>query len=181
MDRYTRRSQRSVYRNPWVEVEVHDVVHPTGATGEHVLIVTPPAVGIVVEDGAELVFASQPRFGARREFIEIVKGGADDGESPLDAARRELREELGFEAREWVSLGEVYEIPSIVANPVTLFVARTLVRVGAAPEAVEQIAAARMTLRDAFEKARSGELSDAVTLAALLRYSKDIPAPQAMR
>lgn len=181
MDHYVRRAHRSVYRNAWVEIEVHDIVHPTGALGEHVLVVTPPAVGVLVEDGDTLIFARQPRFGARREFVEIVKGGADAGEMPLDAARRELREELGLEARLWEALGEVFEIPSIVASPVTLFVARDLTRVPSEPEAVERIAETRMSAGEAIARARSGELSDAVTLAALLRYSKDTPAPRAPR
>lgn len=176
MDHYTRRSHRSVYRNPWVEVEVHDIVHPTGADGEHVLIVTPAAVAVLVVDGDDVVFTRQPRFGARREVVEIVKGGADGGETPIDAARRELREELGLEAERWESLGEVYEIPSIIANPVSLFLACELTHVGAQPEEIERIEEVRMPLREALERARTGELSDAVTLAALLRYSTDIRA-----
>jgi 8-oxo-dGTP pyrophosphatase MutT (NUDIX family) len=182
MDSYKRLAHRSVYRNPWVEVEVHDVVHPTGAQGEHVLIVTPPAVGVVVEDGEELVFTSQPRFGAGRRFIEIVKGGADDDdEAPIEAARRELQEELGLVAASWESIGEVYEIPSIVANPVTLFVARDLTRVAPAPEEIEQIAEERLTVADALDRAVRGELNDAVTLAALLRYSRGTRARSIQR
>lgn len=181
MDHYTRRSHRSVYRNPWVEVEVYDIVHPTGADGEHVLIVTPPAVAVLVLDGDDVVFTRQPRFGARREVVEIVKGGADDGEAPIDAARRELREELGLEAGRWEPLGEVYEIPSIMALPVTLFLARDLTHVGAEPEEIERIEEVRMPLNEAIERARAGELSDAVTLAALLRYSRDTPARPATR
>ena len=170
MDPYTRLSHRIVYRNPWVEVQVHDIVHPTGASGEHVLIVTPQAVGVVVEDGEELIFTRQPRFGARARFLEIVKGGSDVDEAPVDAARRELREELGLEAAVLESLGEVYEIPSIVALPIQLFVARKLTHVDAANEHTEEIVAERMTIEEALQRAEAGELSDAVTLAALLRY-----------
>jgi 8-oxo-dGTP pyrophosphatase MutT (NUDIX family) len=171
MDPYVRRANRRVYGNPWLAVEVHDIVHPTGVAGEHVLIVTPPAVAIVVEDGDDLIFARQARFGARSEVIELVKGGAEEGEDLLAAARRELREELGIEAASWTSLGEVYEIPSIVSQPVTLFVARDLTHAEADLEAVEQIRAERLSFREAVERARRGDLNDAVTLAALFRYS----------
>lgn len=177
MDPYTRLRSRSVYRNPWVEVEVHDIVHPTGAPGEHVLIVTPQAVGVVVEDGDELIFTRQPRFGARSYVVEIVKGGADAGETPLAAAQRELREELGIVAATWVPLGEVYEIPSIVELPVLLFAARDLTHVAPANEDVEEIASERIPIAQALRDAERGELNDAVTIAALLRWLR-IRAPE---
>ena len=170
MDAYRRLRSREVYRNPWVCVEVHDIVHPSGIAGEHVAVVTPKASAVIVIDGEDLVFARQPRFAAGSEVIEIVKGGAAAGESMLACAQRELREELGLKAEAWEALGEVYEIPSIVVQPVALFVARGLWACPREPEDVESIEPVRMTARAAYERAASGGIVDAVTLAALLRW-----------
>jgi 8-oxo-dGTP pyrophosphatase MutT (NUDIX family) len=170
MDPYQRLAKREVYANPWVAVEVHDIVHPNGAPGEHVLIVVPPASATLVIDGDSFVFAKQPRFGARSEQVEIVKGGAERGEDALASARRELREELGLEAERWMPLGFVYEIPSIVASPVELFLASGLRETSTEPEAVERIEPVRVPVDEAFAAAADGSISDAVTLAALLRY-----------
>ncbi len=170
-DPYRRLSARELYRNPWLGVEVHDVVHPSGIPGEHVLIVTPSASAALVEDGEELIFTLQPRFGARREVIEIVKGGREAGEDALACARRELREELGLEAASWLALGKLYEIPSIGGEAISLFIARDLRAVAGEPEAVESIATLRMPARDALAAAIDGRIDDAVTVAALLRYA----------
>jgi|ERR1700678_2068814 8-oxo-dGTP pyrophosphatase MutT (NUDIX family) len=167
---YQRLAVREAYRNPWLAVEVHDIVHPTGAAGEHVLIAAGRASGVLVVDGDDFVLARQPRFAADAEMLEIVKGGAGDGESALVCAQRELREELGLEAQRWTPLGEVHEIPSIVEYPVTLFVARDLREVESAQEHVESVRAERIAIADAYRAAVDGRIDDAVTLAALLRY-----------
>jgi len=170
MDAYRRLRSREAYRNRWISVEVHEIVHPSGVAGEHVAIVTPAASAVVVLDGEELVFARQPRFAAQKTTVEIVKGGAEAGESALACARRELREELGLQGGIWESLGEVYELPSIVAHPVALFVARDLSACSGAQEDVESISPVRMSRAAAFDRALRGDISDAVTLAALLRF-----------
>jgi 8-oxo-dGTP pyrophosphatase MutT (NUDIX family) len=171
MDPYRRLRKREIYRNPWLGVEVHDIVHPTGTPGEHVLIVSPEASAVLVEEEGSFIFAAQPRFGARRSVVEVVKGGAEPGETPLECAQRELREELGLTAERWESLGIVYEIPSIVSDPVTVFVASDLQRVDAEPEEIERITLVRMGVGDAFAAVNDGAIDDAVTLAALLRYA----------
>lgn len=170
MDAYRRLTKREIYRNPWLAVEVHDVVHPTGANGEHVLIVTPASSGVLAIDGDDVIFAAQPRFGARATVVEIVKGGADPGETALACARRELREELGYDASTWTSLGDVYEIPSILNTPVTLFLARDLREVATDPESVERIERLRMPIQEAYAATGDGRINDAVTIAALARY-----------
>jgi len=169
-DPYRRVCKRELYRNPWLAVEAHEIVHPNGVAGEHVLIVTPQASAVVVEDGGELLFARQPRFGARRYVVEVVKGGRDRGESGAACAARELREELGIEARTWIALGKLYEIPSIVSDPIEVFVASDTTRLPPQPEDVESIEPVRMTFERALAGVAAGEIEDAVTVAALLKY-----------
>ncbi len=186
MDSYRRLSKREIYRNPWVAVEAHEIVHPTGVPGEHVLIVTPPASAVLVVDGEDVILARQPRFGAREEVVEVVKGGADDGESPLACAQRELREELGLVAESWVALGITFEIPSLVDKPVAIFAASQLHEAESAPENIERISLVRLGFEEAYTQALDGRINDAVTLVALARYgairaerssrSTDIPA-----
>lgn len=175
-DPYLRISKREVYRNPWLAVEVHEIVHPTGAPGEHVLVLSGRASGVLVVEDDDFILASQPRFGARGHFIEIVKGGADEGETAFDCAKRELREELGLEAADWAPLGRTFEIPSIMDAPVELFVASGLTRVATDQEQVEDVKPVRMPIEDAYRAALDGRIDDAVTLAALLRYRLSSPA-----
>ena len=126
--------------------------------------------GVLVVDREAFVLARQPRFAADARMLEIVKGGANAGESMLACAQRELREELGLAAADWAPLGVAYEIPSIVEHPVVLFAARELRTVPKQPEDVEAIEAVRIPFDDAYRAARDGRIDDAITLAALLRY-----------
>jgi 8-oxo-dGTP pyrophosphatase MutT (NUDIX family) len=191
-DPYERLSKRELYRNPWLAVEAHEIVHPNGTPGEHVLIVAPHPCAVVVEDGDALLFARQPRFGARRTVVEIVKGGREGSESALECAARELREEIGVEARAWSPLGFLYEIPSIVSQPVEVFLAGDTMPAHGEQEAVESIEPVRLSFEEALAAIQNGAIDDAVTVAALFRYalargliaagnsarSSAIPAPQ---
>ncbi|HUA08764.1 MAG TPA: NUDIX hydrolase [Candidatus Acidoferrales bacterium] len=167
---YQRLVQREIYRNPWVAVRVHEIIHPTGATGEHVAIATGRASAVLVIDRKEFIFTRQPRFAADTFVIEVVKGGAGEGESSLECAQRELREELGLAAASWTPLGVLYEVPSIIEHPVVLYIARDLRAARSDAEETESIEPVRMPMDDAFRAVRDGRIDDAVTLGALLRY-----------
>jgi ADP-ribose pyrophosphatase len=169
---YRRVSKREVYRNRWIAVEAHEIVHPSGAQGEHLSIVAPPPSAVVVDDDGDLLFTRQARFAIGAEAIEVVKGGANAGEDPLACAKRELREELGIVARTWEPLGILFEIPSIVEHPISLFLARDVEHVLDEQEDVERIELVRVPAEEALAAAASGKINDAVTIAALFRYSR---------
>lgn len=170
-DPYRRFRSRELYRNRWLAVEAHEIEHPTGEPGEHLLVVTPPTCAVIVEDRGDLVFVRQARFAARGRVVEIVKGGAEDGESGIASAQRELLEELGATANSWSRLGRLYEIPSIVGTPVELYVARDVTFAQARPESVESLEALRLPVAEAMAAAAGGGIDDAVTIAALFRYA----------
>lgn len=166
---FVRRGKRTVYANPWIAFEAHDIVHPNGAPGEHGVVVTPPASAIVVYDDGFVWLTRQARFAVDRVVLEVVKGGAEPGESPLQTAQRETREEIGIEAARWDALGIAYELPSLVDHEVSLFLARDLTHVATAHEHVESIETVRLPFADALAAAIGGKLEDAITGLALLR------------
>jgi 8-oxo-dGTP pyrophosphatase MutT (NUDIX family) len=171
--RFERRAKRTVYANPWIRFEAHDVVHPNGVPGEFGLVVAPPASGIVAVDAAGFVWLTrQARFAVDAVVLEIVKGGAEAGETPLVAAQRETREEIGIEADRWDALGTAFELPSIVGHSVSLFLARDLREVASAHEHVESIETVRMPFATALQAVATGEINDAVTGLALLRAQR---------
>jgi ADP-ribose pyrophosphatase len=171
-DPYTRLASAAVYKNRWLTVERHEILHPNGNPGEHVLIRGGAPSGIVVLDGDDVLFVAQPRFAARREMVEIVKGARDDGETALAAAKREVEEELGVRAASWQSLGSAWELPSLMPEPVELFLAYDLSPGNFAPEDSEVLRTVRMTFSAALDQALSGGIDDAVTITALLRAAK---------
>jgi 8-oxo-dGTP pyrophosphatase MutT (NUDIX family) len=168
---YVRNSRRTTYENAWLRFEAHDMVHPNGRAGEHGVVVTPRASGVLVLDGDEVVLTRQARYAIDRVMLEIVKGGSEPHENAREAAARELREELGLEAARWDDLGIVYEIPSIVQEGVQIFLARDVLVVPADPEDVETIVPVRMPFEEALNAAARGEITDAVTAVTLMRVA----------
>ncbi len=166
---YVRHAKRVVYENRWLRFESHEIVHPNGVPGVHGVVVTPPASAVVLLDGDDVLLVRQPRFAVDAVVLEVVKGGRGPDEDALACAMRESREEAGVTAACWYPLGTASEIPSIVAHPVTLFLARDLVPAPPAPEEVERIDVVRLPLRDALAACADGRIDDAVTALALLR------------
>ncbi|MBV8600596.1 MAG: NUDIX hydrolase, partial [Candidatus Eremiobacteraeota bacterium] len=158
----------------WLIFEAHEIVHPNGSPGEHGVTRVPNASAVVVLDGGEVVLTAQPRYAVERTVLEVPKGGAHPGESALQCAERETREEVGALARRWTPLGAVHEIPSIVAASVSLFLARECIFGEVAPEHVESIEIVRMPFERAVRMALDGELDDAISVVALVRANDAI-------
>jgi len=169
---YVRRANRVVYANAWLRFEAHDIVHPNGTEGVHGVVVTPRASAVVLVDGDDVLLARQARFAVDRIVLEVIKGGRHTGEDGLACAQRESREEAGVVAKRWVALGECYEIPSIVQEPVSLYLGTGLTPAPLEPESVERIDVVRMRLDDALGACADGRIDDAVTAIALLRAQR---------
>ncbi|MDQ6924707.1 MAG: NUDIX hydrolase [Candidatus Eremiobacteraeota bacterium] len=169
---YVRRAKRVVYENPWLRFEAHDIVHPNGTAGVHGVVITPHASAVVLVDGDDVLLVRQARFAVDRAVLEVIKGGRHAGEDGLACAQRESREEAGVVAAQWHALGETYEIPSIVQEPVSLYLGTGLTSAPLAPEDVERIAVVRMRFADALDACADGRIDDAVTAIALLRAQR---------
>lgn len=170
---WTINATREAYRDPagLVAVNEDEVTKPDGSRGTYATVRLKDGVGILaVDDGGYAYFAKEFRYAIGRESVEIVGGGVEEGESPEEAARRELREEIGIEAEEFVELGSIQPVTSLVNSSSTLFLARKLRGVekegGGAGEVIETV---KMPLRDAVAQALSGELIHSTTCLLVLR------------
>jgi 8-oxo-dGTP pyrophosphatase MutT (NUDIX family) len=166
---YERRGVRILHENRWARLELWDIVHPNGTPGEHTLIRVPQPSGVVAVDGNDVLLTSQRRFAIDETVLEIIKGTAEEDEDALACARREAYEEAGLVGGDWSPLGFVYEIPSVVASAIQIFLAQGFTVVQPAPDCVESIAVVRMPLPTALRRALGGGINDAVTAAALCR------------
>jgi ADP-ribose pyrophosphatase len=131
------------------------------------LVVHAAGVAIVAVDRDEqLTLVRQPRIGAGGPLVELPAGMVDPGESPLECARRELREETGLHGGDWVELASFYTSPGYCDERLHLFLATNLEQGEAAPEATEEIELVRLPLGEV--AALAAEVEDAKTLAGLL-------------
>src|SRR4030095_11048479 len=116
-----------IYQSPWIEVCEDSVIRPDGQPGRFATVRMKPGVSVLAMDEEGFVYlTSEFRYAIERDSIEVVSGAIDEGEAPHEAARRELREELGAEAQEWTGLGCVDPFTSVVHSPAHLFFARRL-------------------------------------------------------
>ena len=164
-------SSRDVYENPWIRVREDTVERPGGGRGVYgVMTVRQPAVFVVaLTDDDEVLLVDVDRHTVGRS-VEVPSGGTD-GEEPLVAARRELLEETGHRAEEWVPLGTLHALNGICEAPEHFFLARglTLVSEDTGAQAEEGIyAVRRVPLADVVASVGRGEITDGESVAALM-------------
>ena len=157
---------RTIYQGKIVSMRVDEVTLPRGGTAVREVVDHPGAVVIAALDGAgQIYLVSQYRHAIARYLVELPAGGLEPGEEPLAAAKRELREEVGLEAGEWVPLGSFFSSPGFANERLHAFLARDLVSVDGEPDDDEDLAVVRHVLVDLLE--HPGQIEDAKTLAAL--------------
>ena len=161
-------SSKRVYEGRVVNLRVDDV--DTGH-GRHVWEVVEHAEAVVVIPQPapdEIVLVKQYRHPLGRENWEVCAGGVDPGESPHDAAIRELREETGFRARTMRRLWSAYTAPGFCTELLHFFVTDDYEIGEATPDADEAIEIATFPLKRVREMIERDELPDAKTQIAVL-------------
>uniref|UniRef100_UPI003F490BEF NUDIX hydrolase n=1 Tax=Amycolatopsis sp. CA-096443 TaxID=3239919 RepID=UPI003F490BEF len=132
---------RGVLESPWLRVELADVTKPSGAVEEHYLVRLPEAVMVVVLDGPgeHVLLAWRHRCVPDLWSYEIPGGLVEAGETPEDAARREVAEETGCAVRELQHLVTFEPAVGSVASRHDVYLARGVDRVGDPTERDEGI------------------------------------------
>jgi ADP-ribose pyrophosphatase len=116
-----------VYRGPAASVRMDMFKYADGETAERQIVLVPDSVTIAAHDGESLFMVRQPREAVGEEaLLELPAGKIDDGESPLECAKRELVEEVGKQAESWRELKTLYLSPGYSSEKATLFLAEDL-------------------------------------------------------
>ena len=158
------------YENDWIAVDEHEVRDASERLGRYgVVRFKVVGVHVLPIDGeGRVTLVGQYRYAAGRYSWETPAGGGAPDADPLEAAKRELREETGIAARHWLELLRLTLMGSITTAQGLCFAAWDLRPAERRLDSQEVIELRRVPFAEAVEFALSGEIRDAPSIAAIL-------------
>lgn len=170
MDMTERRlSCREIYRGRILRVHEDSVRLPNGREGKREVAEHPGGVGILALDGDDVLLVRQYRYVFSRVLTEIPAGKRESGEEPFVTAQRELLEEIGASAGKWTELGTLIASPGCYGEVLYLYMAQELTFGKTHLDEDEFLEPLRLPFDSVVEQCLSGELTDAKTVAAVLK------------
>ena len=163
-------SSERIFDGRILHIRRDTVLLPNGHTSTREVVDHPGGVGILALDSeGNALLVSQFRYPYRDELLEIPAGKREEGEEPIETARRELEEEIGFVADDISLLAIVYPTPAYTDEKLYVYLATGLHRTHAHLDQGEFLRVKRMPLGDAIALADQGKITDSKTLVALYK------------
>lgn len=161
----------TVYENPWIRVDNHDVLNPAGNPGIYGTVhFKHLAIGVITLDKDKNThLVGQYRFPLERYSWEIPEGGGKIEIDPLLTAQRELLEETGIKAKSWKELIRLNTSNSVTDELGIIFLAEDLEQFEPQPDEDEDLTIKKVPFKKAYEMVLNGEILDSLSLAAILR------------
>lgn len=168
--------QRDVaYQGRAFEVQRLTVRLPDGNVRQFDLVQHNPSITVIpVTNDGRILFVRQYRMGAEDSLLELPAGVLENGEDPLEGARRELREETGMDAGELKLLGRAYLAPGYSSELMYFYLGRDLLPAPLEQDDDEFLHLESLTIEESLGMARRGEFLDSKTLAAMFLAGKDL-------
>ena len=158
---------REIFDGVIVRVRVDQVALPNGNLASREVIEHSHAVVVLpIDDAGDALLVRQYRYPISRDLLEAPAGGMDAGESPAQAAQREMQEEIGYRAGRLEYLGQFWSAPGFCTELMHAFIARDLTPSSLPHDEDEIIAMETHSLDSIREMIRDGRIQDAKTIAA---------------
>lgn len=163
-------SSKKLYEGIIVDVLMDDVELPNKKIAKREIVVHPGGVCILPVDNEENVYlVEQYRYAAESMMLEAPAGKLEPGEDPFLCAKRELMEETGCSADNWISLGEVYTSPGFSTEKLHLYLATDLKNGNPCPDEDEFVELKIMKLSELLQLIEDNKIYDGKTVIAALR------------
>jgi 8-oxo-dGTP pyrophosphatase MutT (NUDIX family) len=161
--------QKKVYENPWIELTEFQVINPSGGKGiygkvhfKHI------AVGVIpLDEDWNSWLVGQYRFTLNRYSWEIPEGGGEMDEDTLEAAKRELLEETGLVAKNWMKILTMHLSNSVTDEWAVIYLARGLEQGEAQPDETEKLQVKKVPFDNMVQMVEDGLITDAMAVAGI--------------
>lgn len=166
-----------MYEGDFITVRKDKVLLPDGSTSTREYLNHPGAVAVLaLLDNGNLVMERQYRYAPQREFIELPAGKIDYGEDTMFTAQRELLEETGYVADEWIHLTTAWPCIGYADERMEYYLARGLTHRGRNLDDGEFLEVFELSVPEAIEWIRQGKINESKTIVGLFwleKYLKD--------
>lgn len=161
---------KEVYRSKIFWVTEDEASDPSGFEIKRSIVRHAGSAVMLAADQDRVLLVKQFRLPAQKDLWELPAGKVDEGETPLEAAKRELIEETGYHAETWEPLVAYYPSPGFVEEKMNLFVATKLTKGEATPMEDERIEVRWFGREELRRMISAGEIEDGKTLVGFLLW-----------
>ena len=170
---FTRISTKKVYENPWLSVREDNVIRPGGKQGIFGIITMKDWVTVIaIDEKNNIITTNEFAYAIDKHSLEVVSGGIDEWESPLDCAKRELKEETGYQADEWIDLWYIDPFTSVIQSRNFIYLAKKLRKTQENPDEWEILNVWKLPYEEALEYALTSKISHGASVVAILKAQK---------
>ncbi len=169
-------STRKIYENAWIRIEEDQVIRPNGSEGIYGRVhMNNKAIGIIpLADNMDIWLVGQYRYTIDEYSWEIPAGGGPFEEDILVTAQRELKEETGLTANEWLPLMRIHTSNSLTDEEAFIYLAKDLEEGETDFDETEELKIWRLQLSDALQMVMDGLITDSMSVAGILKLARSL-------
>jgi len=171
---------KPIYENPWIKVREDRVAWRGGVEQVFGVVTIRAGVSLLpMEEEGDVYLVREFKYGIGEETLEVISGAIESGENPEHAGLRELAEECGLVASEWVDMGVVNPFTTVVNSPNHLFLARKLSKLSRMPEVLaparqggqagDRVSVVKMPFEEAYRAVLRGQITHAASCVLILK------------
>lgn len=159
------------YDNNWIQLTEHQVLNPSGGKGIYGEVhFKNLAIGILpLDEDYNTWLVGQYRYPLKAYSWEIPEGGGPLGEEPIESAKRELLEETGMSAKNWIEIQRMHLSNSVSDELSIIYIATNLIQGIAMPEETEQLVVKKLPFEDVYQMVLGGKITDSMSIAAIFK------------
>ena len=170
---------RPVYENPWINVREDEVRHRSGEKAKFGVVDMKPGVTVLpMDEDGSVHLVKEFKYALGEVTLEAVSGAIESGETAEQAGLREIGEEVGLVATEWIDMGMINLFTTVVRSPNHMYLARKLSEIRRSPETKARIEMAKMPFDDALQAVLRGEITHGASCVVILKTQQFLNRPK---